>query len=302
MAEKGGMSFTRIARGVFMIDTAPDVLPRVIASYLIRGEKGAALIDVGYRSTYRQLLRALDAIGVRAEELMWVVLTHVHLDHCGAVAEVLERYPKAKVLVHRRGQRHLISPEKLLDSARSIFGDEVLRRMGGMGAVPEERVMAAEEEGEVVLSDITLRVFETPGHAPHHISVLIEPYRYVVVGDALASRGPRFPEPIPDTAPPQFSYEEAVKSVRRIFEHRPRLLLLSHYGPLVSPDDGGEEEVRLLEAWIEKIRTLKSEGLDPFSITRRIIDEMEARIRTKLDPVARNAVLMAVLGAYLSLP
>jgi glyoxylase-like metal-dependent hydrolase (beta-lactamase superfamily II) len=174
--------------------------------------------------------------------------------------------------------------------------------MGGMGAVPEERVMAAEEEGEVVLSGITLRVFETPGHAPHHISVLIEPYRYVVAGDALASRGPRFPEPIPDTAPPQFSYEGAVKSVRRIFEHRPRLLLLSHYGPFVSPDDGGEEEVRLLEAWIEKIRTLKSEGLDPFSITRRIIDEMEARIRTKLDPVARNAVLMAVLGAYLSLP
>ena len=38
--------------------------------------------------------------------------------------------------------------------------------MGGMGAVPEERVMTAEEEGEVVLSDITLRVFETPGHAP----------------------------------------------------------------------------------------------------------------------------------------
>jgi glyoxylase-like metal-dependent hydrolase (beta-lactamase superfamily II) len=296
------MSLTRIARGVFMIDTAPDVLPRVIASYLVRGEKGAALIDVGYRSTYKQLLRALDAIGVRAEELRWVVLTHVHLDHCGAVAEVLERYPKAKVLVHRRGQRHLISPEKLLDSARSIFGDEALRRMGGMGAVPEERVMTAEEEGEVVLSDITLRVFETPGHAPHHISVLIEPHRYVVVGDALASRGPRYPMPIPDTAPPQFSYEDAVKSVRRIFEHRPRLLLLSHYGPFISPDDGGDEEVRLLEAWIEKIRALKSEGLDPISITRRIIDEMEAGIHAKLDLVARNAVLMAVLGAYLSLP
>jgi hypothetical protein len=42
--------------------------------------------------------------------------------------------------------------------------------------------------------------------------------------------------------------------------------------------------------------------LDPFSITRRIIDEMEARIHTKLDLVARNAVLMAVLGAYPSLP
>jgi glyoxylase-like metal-dependent hydrolase (beta-lactamase superfamily II) len=78
-------------------------------------------------------LRALEAMGVGAEELRWVVLTHVHLDHCGAVAEVLERYPKATVLVHRRGQRHLISPEKLLYSARSIFGDEALRRMGGMG-------------------------------------------------------------------------------------------------------------------------------------------------------------------------
>jgi glyoxylase-like metal-dependent hydrolase (beta-lactamase superfamily II) len=296
------MSFTRVARGVYMIDTAPDVLPRAVASYLVRGEKEAALIDVGYRSTHKQLLKALDAIAVGPEELRWVVLTHVHLDHCGAVAEVLERYPKAKVLVHRRGQRHLVSPEKLLDSVRSIFGDEALRRMGGMKAVAEERVMVAEDENEVVLSGITFRPFETPGHAPHHISVLIEPQRYVVTGDALASRGPRYPEPIPDTAPPQFSYEDAVKSVRRIFEHRPRLLLLSHYGPFVSPDDGGEEEIRLLETWIEKVRVLKSEGLDPFSITRRIVDEMEARSRTNLDLVARNAVLMAVLGAYLSIP
>jgi glyoxylase-like metal-dependent hydrolase (beta-lactamase superfamily II) len=119
---------------------------------LVRVEKGAALIDVGYRSTCKQLLRALDAMGLRAEELRWVVLTHVHLDHCGAVAEVLERYLKAKVLVHRRGQRHLISPEKLLDLARLIFGDEVLRRIRKMGAVSEERVITAEEEGEVVLS------------------------------------------------------------------------------------------------------------------------------------------------------
>jgi hypothetical protein len=78
--------------------------------------------------------------------------------------------------------------------------------------------------------------------------------------------------------------------------------LLSYYGPFIPPGDGGNEEVRLLEAWIEKIRALKSEGLDLISITRRIIDEMEARIHTKLDLVARNVVLMAVLGAYLSLP
>jgi len=296
------MSFTRVARGVYLIDTAPDVLPRAIASYLVRGEGEAVLIDVGYRSTSKQLLRALDSIGLGVEELRWIVLTHVHLDHCGAVAEVLERYPRASVLVHRRGQRHLISPEKLLDSARSIFGDEALRKMGGMEAVPEDRVKVAEDDAEVVLPGITLRLFETPGHAPHHISVLIEPYRYVVTGDALASRGPRYPEPIPDTAPPQFSYEDAVRSVRRIFEHRPRLLLLSHYGPFVSPDDGGEEEIRLLERWIEKVRALKSEGLDPFSITGRIVDEMEARGCKKLDLVARNAVLMAVLGVYLSLP
>jgi hypothetical protein len=51
-----------------------------------------------------------------------------------------------------------------------------------------------------------------------------------------------------------------------------------------------------------KVRALKSEGLDSISITRKIIDEMEARIHTKLDLVARNAVLMAALGAYLSLP
>ncbi len=295
------MSFTRISRGVYLIDTAPDVLPRAIAAYLVRGDGKAALIDVGYRATFKNVLRALESIGVGSDELRWVVLTHIHLDHCGAVAEVIERYPKAGVLVHRRGQRHLVSPEKLLESVRSIFGDEVLRKMGGMKAVPEERVTVAEDEGEIDLKGITLRLFETPGHSPHHISAVIEPQRYAVTGDAVASRGPRYPEPIPDIAPPQFSYEEAVRSVRRIFEHRPRLLLLSHYGPFIPPDDGGDGEVRLLDEWMRKVQSLKSEGLDPSSITRRIVDEIEARSRTTLDLVARNAVLMAVLGAYLSL-
>ncbi|MEM2769751.1 MAG: MBL fold metallo-hydrolase, partial [Nitrososphaerota archaeon] len=77
------MSVTRIARGVYLIDTAPQVLPRAVACYLVRGERGAALIDVGYRSTHPQVLSALRQLGVGSRDLKWVVLTHVHLDHCG---------------------------------------------------------------------------------------------------------------------------------------------------------------------------------------------------------------------------
>lgn len=296
------MNVTRIAEGVYLIDTAPHFLPRAVACYLVRGEKGAALIDVGYRSTHGQVLSALRSLGVGPGDLRWVVLTHVHLDHCGAVAEVLESYPHADVLVHRRGKRHLVSPEKLLDSARSLFGEEAMRRMGGIRAVPEERVTVAEEDGELDLGAVTLRTFETPGHAPHHVSVLIEPHRYVVTGDAVSSRGPRYPEPVPDTAPPQFSYEEAVRSVRRIYERSPRLLLLSHYGPHLAHEGGAEEELELLRRWVERVRALKAEGLDPFEIARAVTGEMETRNRCALDPVARGAVLMAVLGVYLALP
>ncbi|MEM1954922.1 MAG: MBL fold metallo-hydrolase [Nitrososphaerota archaeon] len=296
------MSVTRIARGVYLIDTAPQVLPRAVACYLVRGERGAALIDVGYRSTHPQVLSALRHIGVGPRDLKWVVLTHVHLDHCGAVAEVLERHPGANVLVHQRGRRHLVSPEKLIESARSLFGDEALRRMGGLGSVPEERVWIAEEDGELDLGGVFLRTFGTPGHAPHHVSVLIEPHRYVVTGDAVSSRGPRFPEPLPDTAPPQFSYDDAVKSVKRIYEHGPRLLLLSHYGPYLAHEGGADEELELLRGWVERVRALKASGLDPFAMTELIAKEIETRSRSTLDTVARGAVLMSVLGVYLALP
>ncbi|MEN3047613.1 MAG: MBL fold metallo-hydrolase [Candidatus Caldarchaeales archaeon] len=293
-------NWSNVGNGVYLIDTVGPYFPRTIASYLVRSERGWVLFDTGYSSSAHHVLRAIREVGVGPGELRLVVVTHAHLDHCGALAEVLERHPKAKALVHEKAYRYMVDPERLLESVRALFGEENFRRMGGMRGVSEERVEVVDDGAELPLGDRTLRIFYTPGHAPHHLSVSIDPQRYVVTGDAVAHRSPLFPRPVPPTVPPRFDLDSYLRSLRRIFEHEPRLLLRPHYGPGTTPEGALEDEVEVVTRWMERVRDLKRESADPISIGWRILDE-DFGGRDNVVSYARDVVRVFVLGAYLSL-
>src|SRR6516164_9646957 len=81
---------------------------------------GEVLVDPGPGSGLDVLL---DALGpdYRPRALL---LTHVHLDHAGASGSLVRRWPDLEVYVHERGARHMAEPERLLTSARMLYGDD----------------------------------------------------------------------------------------------------------------------------------------------------------------------------------
>jgi len=161
------------------------------------------LIDCGPSTTAHTLLDRLGAHPPRA-----LLLTHIHLDHAGAAGAVVARWPDVPVFVHRKGARHLVSPERLVASARRVFGRD-FDLYGEMVAIPPENVRPL-EGGESVQG---FRVAATPGHASHHVSYLHEASGRAFVGDVAAVRlGEGLPV-LPPTPPPDIDLAQWLESI-----------------------------------------------------------------------------------------
>src|SRR5579862_4216669 len=107
----------QLEEDLWVLDTLFQGEPGVIASYLLTGPAGPALVDVGSGASLETLLAAIRASGHDPAEVKHLLITHVHLDHAGAAGGLLPHMPQATVYVHRIGAPHLIDPSKLLKSA-----------------------------------------------------------------------------------------------------------------------------------------------------------------------------------------
>src|SRR5215813_12879776 len=77
-------SARQLADDLWLLDTLYQDEPGVVASYLLTGPEGAALVDVGSAATIKHLLAAMRAARVEPRDIRHIVLTHIHLDHAGA--------------------------------------------------------------------------------------------------------------------------------------------------------------------------------------------------------------------------
>ncbi|MBW3669062.1 MAG: MBL fold metallo-hydrolase, partial [Actinobacteria bacterium] len=126
---------TRIAPGVVEIDTRLGGWDQVTAGYLIEGP-APVLVETGSQSSVPTLLAALADLGLGADDLAGIVVTHIHLDHAGGVGDVARAFPKATVYVHEKGARHLADPTRLVDSAAMVYGDLLDTLYGRLDPTP----------------------------------------------------------------------------------------------------------------------------------------------------------------------
>ncbi|HZU79994.1 MAG TPA: MBL fold metallo-hydrolase, partial [Acidimicrobiales bacterium] len=146
------MAATReIAPGVIEIDTLLGGWDRVTAGYLITGS-APVLVETGSQSSVPTLLEALAELGVAADELAGVAVTHIHLDHAGGVGDVARAFPRATVYVHEKGARHLADPSRLVDSAARVYGALLDSLYGRLDPTPVERIHVLADGEEIRVS------------------------------------------------------------------------------------------------------------------------------------------------------
>lgn len=237
---------------IIQIDTLLAGIPGMTSVQLVRGEQ-PALIDCGTQTSAETVRLGLLEAGLGPEDLAWLVLTHIHLDHCGAVGDLAAAFPNATVLVHPRGVRHLIDPNRLVAATADIYG-RLAPAIGGLVPVPEERIVAAEDGHTIPLGGgRALRAVWAPGHARHHMALLDEGEGILFSGDAvglLLGGGDLYPS-IP---PPEYDVDAAIDSIDRLEAIQPTALYVSHSGPAPHPGEAFDQGRRAQSAMGEAAR------------------------------------------------
>ena len=247
---------------VFAVDTQMAGHAGITSSYLIRGSR-PCLIETGTALSAPVVIDALAALGIGPDDLATVVVTHIHLDHAGGVGDIAAAYPRAQIVVHERGARHLADPSKLVASAQRVFGPDMDRMFGPLIATPAERLVTLGATGFIDLGDgRRLNTFHNPGHASHHVALVDSQTGDLYTGDAAGVFVPDTAEVRPATPPPDFDFDLALDSLRRMRDAGPTRLLFSHFGPVTDVDlvfDQSEEELRY---WVEQVSQAYHAGMD----------------------------------------
>ena len=247
-----------IAPGISQLDTRLGGMERMTAGFLIDGIE-PALVETGSQTSAATVRDALHAEGIGPGDLRWLIVTHIHLDHAGAVGDLARAFPSATVVVHEKGARHLLDPTKLIDSAGRVYGPLLDELYGRLEPVPADRLVAAGDGFSVDTGPGRLTLVDSPGHAKHHHAVLHERTGTLMVGDAVGVRLPDLGVLRPATPPPDFDLEQAVRSLQRFRELRPVHVVLTHYGVVPDPNETLLEAEDVLHQWVEVAeRTMES--------------------------------------------
>jgi glyoxylase-like metal-dependent hydrolase (beta-lactamase superfamily II) len=260
----------QIGKKLYMINLETGGFQNLICSYAIKGAK-TVLVESGPTSSVPNLVSGLHELGVKFEDVKYVAITHVHLDHGGGVGTLLKFLPNAKVIVHPRGMPHLVNPEKLWISAQSVLGF-VSEIFGKPEPVPKERIIPV-TNGTFDLDDgAKLEVFETLGHASHNLSFLETFNGGVFPGDAAGTYFPEFDAVLP-TTPPPFHLATALASLDKLISLEPSVLYYSHFGKASDGVQRLKDYKLQLELWgnIAEEGVRKGQGLE--EIRDRIMAE-----------------------------
>ena len=282
-----------LAAGLDYLDLDFQGRAQIIATAILHGPAGVALIDPGPSTTIATLTRELDKRGIRFGDVRQLLLTHIHLDHAGATGSILDKHPHIEVLVHERGARHLADPSKLIASATRIYEQDMDRLWGEILPVPAARMRSLAGGETLSVAGRELKVEYTPGHASHHVSYLDTASRVAFVGDTAGIRRGSGTFVMPPTPPPDIDLEAWRESERKIIAWEPDTLFMTHFGPYQGARPHLQAMFDTLAEWNRVVRRLLADGAateedrqqrfvdEAFQDLRRRVGETEAVDYTK---------------------
>lgn len=153
------------------------------------------------------VLPTIDRLEIEPDSIRWVVQTHLHTDHSGAVA-VIDRLPNAQVLVTRTEYEWARAPDGV--SALGYCPADYVK--SGVDWV----MLEDGEDGWDLYNDGFMRCWRTPGHTPGHMSLEVtlgSGDTYILAGDAANTMAH-----VDEKVLPGFSLDMVIgaRSIRRL--------------------------------------------------------------------------------------
>ena len=222
---------------IFCFDTN-YVREKFASIHFIKENNKILIIDAGTNHSVKSFIDALSTMQITPSSVEWIVLTHVHLDHAGGAGLLMQMCTNAKLVLHPRGLRHMVDPQRLWDSVVAVYGQKTAEQQyGKLIAVNKERVLPVEDGSTINFQGRTIAFFDAPGHAKHHILIFDETSNSFFTGDAF---GISYPDLSNDgkefifisSSPTQFDAVAYKTTVNKVLEIEPKACFLTHYSKI----------------------------------------------------------------------
>ncbi len=277
----------RIAEKSYIIDSQFLGFPRLSAVYFLDAMR-PTLIETSGALVAEHVLEELRSAGI--DDLAYVVVTHIHLDHAGAAGDILEAFPGAKLVVHPLGAKHMADPTRLHRSAERVYGITAMKEEWGyLKPIPSEAIIAAEDESTIDLGDRKLRILFTPGHAKHHLSVFDTSEGALYLGDSAGVYVEESNYLTPSAPPPDLDPYLACRSLEKLRRLEPEIILFTHYGPSKDPSHLLEKAEKQYIDWLGVAERGYAKGLGAQEIASFFEEDLDLE-RSSLPSDVREKV------------
>ena len=208
--------------------------------HLIREGDRIAIIDTGTNDSCAQVKAALTELGLSWNDVDYIILTHIHLDHAGGASALMALCDNAKLVVHEKGARHMANPEKLIAGTIAVYGKKQFDEIyGEIKPIDPERTIVPADGDALKLVNRELKIIDSPGHADHHFCIFDKKTNSMFTGDTVgvayrALRSEKHSFMLPTVTPIQFNPEKLHASIDKVMAYQPDRLYVTHYS-MVEP-------------------------------------------------------------------
>jgi glyoxylase-like metal-dependent hydrolase (beta-lactamase superfamily II) len=259
--------------------------PSIIATAVLHGPSGVALVDPGPSTCLPTLRRRLEGKGIGVRDVRQILLTHIHLDHAGATGTLVRDNPAIDVFVHESGAPHLADPARLIASASRLYGQDMDRLWGEFLPVPADRLRALQGGERITAAGRSIEVAYTPGHASHHVSYYESSSGIAFVGDTAGICRGTGVYVMPAAPPPDIDLEIWRVSEERILAWSPDTLFLTHFGPFHGARPHFQQLMDRLADWSRVTRKLLTDPtLSDEQRQARFVEEITQELRRVVGP------------------
>ncbi|MDH5552911.1 MAG: MBL fold metallo-hydrolase [Nitrosomonas sp.] len=254
--------------------------PQRASIHLIVENGVAALVDTGTTFSIPGVIQVLTEKNLTVDDVAYIFLTHIHLDHAGGASECMRRLPNAKLVVHPRGARHMADPTRLVAGAMAVYGETEFKRVyGEIHSIDANRIIEAPDEFRMQLNGRPLLFLDTPGHARHHYSIYDERSNAFFTGDTFGVSYRDFDVAgmefiFPTTTPVQFDPDAAHASIDRIMSYNPQHVFLTHYSRVGHLTQHAESIHSLIDQFVDISKNANKSSSDRHATISAAIQDL----------------------------
>ena len=250
--------------GITCIDTQ-HMRNDFVAAYLIEDNKRAAFVDTGCYLSVPILLATLNEKSIKRENVDYIILTHIHLDHAGGAGELIKYLPNAKIVVHEYGANYLIDPSKLRAGVIEVYGELFFNQfLGNLIPAPKDKIIIAKDNNNITLGKHTLKFIDTSGHARHHICIWDKNSRGIFSGDTLGVSYREFDTTqgeliFPPTTPIQFDPDAWKNTIKQLMTLQPKYAYLTHFNRIEFTKKSADMLIAHIDGFVDIAKQMQNQ-------------------------------------------